>query len=53
MKMDASQFPHLPMASEVKMGSVLVRVSIAAMKHQDQKQVGEEDKAYLVHISTS
>lgn len=30
---------------------VLIRVSIAAMKHHDQKQVGEE-RAYSVYVST-
>ena len=33
-------------------GSVLVRVSIAVMKHHDPKQVGEE-RAYLAYTSTS
>lgn len=32
--------------------TVLVRVSVAMVKHQDQKEVGEE-RTYLAHTSTS
>ena len=38
--------------SEGGRDSVLVRVSIAAAKHHDQKQVGEE-RVYWVHAFTS
>ena len=45
---------HTAEASSARwmMGGVLVKVSIASMKHNDQKQVGEE-RVNLAYASTS